>query len=137
MHEELDSLYELQEKVGRALMERNEQLNQRDNIPDSELEPLDYLAHTLKSLDTSIAMREHGGYSGNSYEGGMDSMRGGNSNARGRRRAPRDSMGRYSGEGGYSYADGREDAMTERREMLQKLPSEERRRAMRMLDDMR
>jgi hypothetical protein len=67
---------------------------------------VDKLTHALKSVKASVAMMEDEdeGYSGHyPYMGGYGSYRDG-SYARGRRNAPRDSMGRYSGERGYSRA---------------------------------
>jgi len=75
---------------------------------DGDLETLDKLTHTLASVKKIMAFMEDEGYSGN-YP--MNYMDGGsyrnsyrNSYARGRS-AKRDSMGRYSGERGYSRSD--------------------------------
>lgn len=56
-----------------------------DSLSASHLDTVDKLTHSIKSIDTIIAM-EDAGYSSNSY-----------SNARGRMNARRDSRGRYSG----------------------------------------
>ena len=117
-----------------------------------ELEYADTLAHLKKSLLTSEAMEEsEGGYSsrynmmprygyayeGRSYNDGMsrsDSY-GGMSNA-GRRNAKRDSMGRYTRDGGYSYADSMESLLDEMRGMMGGLPEEKRREVQRFVDKM-
>lgn len=75
-----------------------------------------------------------GGRGGNSNAGG-NSYEGGSSYARGRN-ARRDSMGRYSREGGYSYADEMEDAKEEIREAAMKLPDEHRRKIERALESL-
>lgn len=72
-----------------------------------------------------------GSYRGGSYAGGGQ---GGGSYARGRgRNARRDSMGRYSSEGGYSRADEMEDMVESIRGMMQELPQEVQRDAQRFV----
>lgn len=106
----------------------------------SELEYGDMLAHFEKSLLTSDAMKESEGYS-NRYDGRMSRGRsyesdgyGGMSNA-GRRNAPRDRMGRYSGTG-YSYHDSMSDLLEDMRGMMDSLPEEKRREVQRFVDKM-
>lgn len=104
MHENLcnfihDELAELDRKVKTG-----------GKLTASEVEYADMLAHLKKSLLTAEAMEEDDdGYSergGMSYaRDGRGGMMRGNSYARGRMNARRDSRGRYSREGGYSYAD--------------------------------
>lgn len=120
----IEDLYDLCETLEKDLAKTNEKLRMAGGeMSGADLEYVDKLTHSLKSIKTTIAMieaDEDGGYSGYgyrmwpmSYEGGQGGSsnargnRGGNSNrggsyARGRRNARRDSMGRYSGEGGYS-----------------------------------
>lgn len=94
MHE----LYELKDK----LMDELKEYGGKDMSAGS-LEVVDKLTHTIKNLCKIIEDMEESGYSEYDYRGG--SYRGG-SYARGRgRNAKRDSMGRYSSEGGYSRAD--------------------------------
>jgi hypothetical protein len=101
-----------------ALEERAEKSSARIN--DADLNKIHKLTDTIKNIDKIEALESGGGYSeesnwmadgrmyGTSYEDGSSYARGG----RGRgRNAKRDSMGRYSSEGGYyeggmSYARG-------------------------------
>jgi len=62
---------------------------------------------------------------------------GGMSRASGRQNARRDSMGRYSREGGYSYAEDMEVTKNEIRELAMKMPDEHRRKIERALEDLR
>lgn len=142
-----EHLKTLEKMADKRLMEITERLENKET-PFNEpiMEYVDKLSHILKSLSCVIAMREDkedGGesyrmvnttegahsYGGNSYRASMgDDMSG----ARGRRNAPRDAMGRYSGrsydDGGYSGAADEliehlenAKAMAEDHEMKQKL----------------
>ena len=81
-----------------------------------------------------------GSYRGGSDEGGMggsydDGM--GGSYARGRRNARRDSMGRYSREGGYSRADGKQEYIEQMRDLMMDAPDEQTRQSIqRMISEM-
>lgn len=77
-----------------------------------------------------------GSYDG-SYEGSYDDGMGG-SYARGRgRNAKRDSMGRYSREGGYSRADGKREYIEHMRDMMMDAPDEKTRQGIqRMISEM-
>lgn len=101
----MQELYEVEEKMKRAA---------GGKISAGDLEYIHKLTDTIKNID-KIEMLEDGDYSeasewmadgrmyGNSYDDGMSYARGG----RGRgRNARRDSMGRYSREGGGSYRGG-------------------------------
>ena len=142
MHE----LYELKEK----LMEELEKYGQEE-LTAGSLEVVDKLSHAIKTLHKIIeACEEEEEYSmeGGMMGGGMSYARGGNrggqgggrSNrsyrgyaregggsyayARGRgRNARRDSMGRYSSEGGYSMADS-EEMVQNLRELMEDAPDE-------------
>ena len=82
-----------------------------------DLETVHKLTDTVKNIMKIDVLKEEAGYSedghymgegriyGTSYESGY-SERGGSSYARGRRYAKRDSMGRYSRDGGMSYRGG-------------------------------
>ena len=84
----------------------------------SDLEQLDKLTHSLKSIKAIIAMTEDEGYSGHyPIMGGYGYD--GRSYARGRN-ARRDSMGRYSGERGYS----RNDLADKMRELMADAPDD-------------
>lgn len=88
----------------------------------AELEAIDKLTHSIKSIDTIMAMEESYGneYSERNYDNG-------NSYARGRSRyAKRDSMGRYSRDR-YSYDDSKE-AMLEHIEQMMNSNTDERMR---------
>ena len=140
-----------------------DEITRKGELSAGTLDTVDKLTHAIKSIETIMAMeesgysRENGGggmsnrgrsYDGRSYEGGSYDDRpyyegsGGMSNARGRgRNARRDSMGRYASNDGYSYADAKEDMMTELRDLMQDAPDEETRkefkRFMNKLSDMR
>lgn len=99
MHE----LYELKEMLCKELKGYGE----KGEMSTGTLDVVDKLAHTIKNLDKIIeGYEEEEGYSSRSYPDGMGGsyraypryMRGG-SYARGRN-ARRDSMGRYSRDGG-------------------------------------
>lgn len=85
-----------------------------DNIND--LDAIDKLTHSIKSIDTIIAMEE-AGYSNENYSNTNYSYaRGRGSNAR------RDSMGRYSsGNNGYSRNYSRDDIKAEIMDKLREL----------------
>lgn len=94
----------------------------------SDLDQLDKLTHSMASIKKMMKMEEDGEYSGRYPMGGTyadgngmgGGMTNGGSYARGRRNARRDSMGRYSGERGYS----RNDLADEMRELMEKAPDE-------------
>lgn len=96
----MDKLYELKDKLCQELDEMAEK-----PLNPQSLDMIYKLASAAKNVE-KILMAKEDGYSGRgsyrggsygSYEGG--SYGEGGSYARGRRNAPRDSMGRYSGEG--------------------------------------
>lgn len=66
---------------------------------------------------------------GNSYEG--------SSYARGRRNARRDSMGRYSGNDGYSYAAEMDGIMDDLRELMADMPADKQRRVSELMEELR
>ena len=99
----------------------------------SDLDQLEKLTHSMASIKKMMKMEEDGEYSGwypyrmggayadgNGMGGGMSN---GGSYARGRSNARRDSMGRYSGERGYS----RTDFADELRELMEQAPDEKTR----------
>lgn len=79
-------------------------------------------------------------YRGGSYEGAYDGSYDdgmGGSYARGRRYAKRDSTGRYSREGGYSRADGKQEYIEHMRDMMMDAPDEQTRQSIqRMISEM-
>ena len=85
------------EKLKEALCEELDKFGKSGDITVNSLEKINKLTDTIKNIDKIMMLEEDGGYS----EGYMDDgMMRGNSYARGRRNAKRDSMGRYSSEGG-------------------------------------
>ena len=107
-------LEELKEVVKREL----EKFGKQGDISVSNLDKIHKLSDLYKNLCKIEMLEEEGGYS----EGYMDDgMMYGSSYARGRRNAKRDSMGRYSsegGRGGSSYDDGYSRAKDEMMSML-------------------
>lgn len=138
MDKKLDTLYDLCDTVSHELETANEKINRAGGeLSAGDLEYLDKLTHTMKSLKTTIAMleAEDNGYSGRFWDGryyfdgesvmdGTTSREGRYTNARGRgSRAKRDAMGRYSSRG-YSRADAKEDMIDELEELMGKAPDE-------------
>lgn len=134
MHEETEMLKKLCTAISKELEEYSKKIEKSDGMSAGDLDAVDKLAHALKSIKTTIAMLEaDDGYSGRMYSGAdyYDT-----SNARGRVNARRDSMGRYSREGGYSYHDAIGDALEDIREALATMPEEKRRKAERLIAEM-
>lgn len=113
MHDKIEQLHELCESVMREVEKTNEKLRiAGGELSAGDMEYLDKLTHTLKSLKTTIAMMEaeddgyssEYGYSQNYYAQGGNRGRGGNRGGRMSNRSytgsyarqRRDSMGRYS-----------------------------------------
>ena len=108
MHDKIEQLHELCESVMREVEKTNEKLRMAGGeLSAGDMEYLDKLTHTLKSLKTTIAMMEaeDDGYSsdyGYTYAQGGNRGRGGNRGGRMRSytgsyaRQRRDSKGRYS-----------------------------------------
>lgn len=92
------ALYKIKEMVCDEL----DNIAKKGELSAGSLETVDKLTHTLKSLVTVMAMEDYD-ESGMSYDGANGGNMGGMSGARGRTgNVRRDSMGRYSREGGYS-----------------------------------
>lgn len=136
-------LEELCEKIVDEISEANKKLDKNGgNLTAGDVETLDKLTHTLKSIKTTLAMAEFdddysgegsynrggggGGRGGSSNRGGSyrGSYEGGMSNARGRRR---DGRGRYSRD---EAVDEIADAI---REGMDDMPEELKREAKRFL----
>jgi hypothetical protein len=109
MHE-LDNLYEICETLDRELTEANEKIRQAGGkLSAGDLEVIDKITHSIKSVKTTISMLEEGyprsasrDYyddmsmrNGRNMDGRSYGYDHGMSNARGAN-ARRDSMGRYS-----------------------------------------
>lgn len=111
----MHAMYELKDMLCKELDEYGE----KGELTAGSLEIVDKLAHTIKNLETIIAMEE--GSSGRYDDSGRYDESGRRSSyARGRGRyARRDSMGRYASRGSYnngsynSYDDGMVDDLRE------------------------
>lgn len=141
MDKKLETLYDLCETISNELEDANEKIRKAgEKLSAGDLEYIDKLTHSLKSIKTTIAMMEaeDKGYSGTYWDGryyydgetvmdgsGNDGGRSGRgmSNARGRgSNARRDSRGRYSSE--YSRTEAREHMKDELRELMHDAPDE-------------
>lgn len=112
----MHKLYELKEK----LMKELEDYADNGKFSKDDVEAIKYAASAIDHICNIVEDEEgYSGYGGYSME---DGRRGG-SYARGRgRNARRDSMGRYSREGGYSRA--ADDMVRELRELMQDAPDD-------------
>lgn len=139
-------MHKLIEYICDELEELERKADKEGKLSMSEIQYADTLAHMKKNLlkaDEMIDESEYsmaGGGSYRSYEGGSyargGNQGGGGSNRAGRERrsyargrgrgARRDSMGRYSREGGYSSADS-EEMVENLRELMQDAPDEQTR----------
>jgi hypothetical protein len=143
-------MHKLIEYICDELNELDRKAGKDGKLSMAEIEYADKLSHIKKSLLAADELWENSEYSeagggngqtrmgggGNSYRrGGVNPRRmdgGGGSYARGRgRNARRDSMGRYSNEGGYSGAE--EDFRMELEELIEDAPNEHIKQKMREL----
>lgn len=119
----IKDLHELCETLSEAIREANEKIrNSGGKLSAGDTAYVDQLTHALKSVKATIKMMEEEGYSWNypysyadrniPYHGGSYAVR---------RNARRDSMGRYSGEQGYSRNGG---MVEELRGLMQDAPDE-------------
>lgn len=113
-----DEMHEIESRISRG-----------ETLSAKELDTLKDLAKTKMAILTNEAMEEeYGGYSGRGGDYRRYNSMNGMSYARGRGRyAKRDSMGRYSSERGYSYAEAKEDMVAELKELAKKAPDEKTR----------
>lgn len=128
----MHKLYELKDK----LMKELEEYADNGKFSKDDVEAIKYTASAIDHICNVVEREdeeysnmypyayESGSYAGRSYaRGGRGNNRGGGSSyARGRMNARRDSMGRYSREGGYSRAG--EDIAEQLREMMPDAPDE-------------
>ena len=126
-------LHELCEVLSEQLTDMTRRIK-KGGMSSGDLDNVEKLTHSLKSIKGVIAMMEgEDGYSGYyPYMGGGSYTDGGNhggSYARGRMNARRDSMGRYSGERGYS----RNDLADKLRELMEEAPDDRTRQEIRRL----
>lgn len=124
-------------KLKDMLCEELEKITKKGELSAGSLDAVDKLTHSIKSIDTIIAMDEYSEDDGMSYEGSYArGGRGGNSNARSQRR---DSMGRYSRNnsyrssygGGYSREEEMDNLKMELQGLLEEAESEEERKMIR------
>ena len=126
----IEELYDLCETLEKDLAKTNEKLRKSGGeLSGADLEYVDKLTHSLKSIKTTIAMieAEEDGYS----ERGRRSYRGDSYN-RGSYARKRDSMGRYTREGGYSRA---EEYRSMLAEAMEYAPDEMTREKLRRMKD--
>ena len=105
----MERMHELKKRFEKEL---EQYMHMGDKITMCELETIHKLTDTIKNIDKIMMLEdEDGGYSqAGEMRGGMN--RGGNMMPGGGysyRRQRRDSRGRYSRDGGYSYDDGMEE----------------------------
>lgn len=118
--------------LDRELEEYENKVANGGKLSRTEIEDGKNIAKFKMALLTNEAM-ENEGYSGDwdgiAYENGRMNRRNGMSGARGRgSRAKRDSMGRYSSEGGYSRADAKEEFIEKVYELIDEAPDEHTRK---------
>lgn len=128
----IDELYEVKEAVGYEIGEANKRIkNAGGKISTADLDVIDKLAHSMKSLVTVCAMleaEEDGGYSGD-----MMPTYGGNYSGRGRRNGyGGERRNGYSGRMGYSRTG---DMREQLRQMMEDAPDEQTRMEIRNLMD--
>lgn len=131
------------EELKDMLCEELEKITKKGELSAGSLDVIDKLTHSIKSIDTIMAMEDAGYSNEYSYNYSrenrymMDGGDRGNSNARGRKR---DSMGRYSRDNsyrdssyrrGYSRDDEMEDLKMNLHEMLEDAKSEDERKMIR------
>lgn len=135
MKDIIDEIYEMKESVGYEIGEANKRIQNAGNkISTTDLDIIDKLTHTMKSLTTICAMleEEEGGESQDYMQG--DSYRGGYSGRNNRGRYDRNSYARGSRRNSYGYS--RTGDMTERlRQMMDDAPDEQTRNEIRKLMD--
>lgn len=138
MDKKIDTLYDLCDIVSKELETANEKINNAGGeLSAGDLEYLDKLTHTLKSLKTSIMYMENdldnnSGFWDDRYRDSMENRRGG-SYARGGRGNSNARGGSYRGGRGDSYARGgrsygrdesREDFIAELEMLIERAPDE-------------
>lgn len=111
----MQTYHDLKDMLCREL----DEITRKGELTAGSLDTVDKLTHSIKSLETIIAMNEaQDGDSGYyPYIGGYRSYEDGMRGRSGARR--RDAMGRYSREGRYSHDDSREDMVANLREIMQ------------------
>lgn len=138
----INDLYYMRETLEKALKEADDKIRDAGGkLSPSDLDYVNKLTHSIKSVETTIAMKEatDNVYSRDDRSGYHDgvSYDGGSSYARGRgRNANRDSMGRYSSRGYSRDDDGYSNhgnIVDELRELMHNSPDEHTRKEMQRL----
>lgn len=151
MNENTETLHKLCKALLEELEDYSKKIEKEDGMSAGDLAAVDTLSHALKSVKTTIAMMEaedgEGGYSGRfvpRYYPGMSWASDGRGGNQGGSRGGmsyagqrRDSMGRYSREGGYSYAAELDGVMDDLRGLMADMPSEKQRTIERLMDEIR
>ena len=119
----INDLYDLCEVISREISEATEKIYKSGGkLTAGDVDFVDKLTHSLKSIKAVIAMVENNDHRGGYFREGGSYYEGGGSMARGRGRyASRDSMGRYSGYG-YSRTGG--DFVKELHELMESAPND-------------
>ena len=114
------------EELKDMLCRELEEITRKGELSAGSLDIIDKLTHSIKSIETIMAMAESDDYSnrGSYANDGRVGNRGGMNRSGARRR---DRMGRYS-RNDYSYADAKDDMMDDLRELMDKAPDETMRR---------
>lgn len=112
----IQTYHDLKDMLCREL----DDITRKGELTAGSLDTVDKLTHSIKSLETIIAMNQ----ANDGESGYYPYMRGGRSNAQ-----RRDTMGRFSRENrGYSRADARADMVADLHEMMQDAPDEQTRK---------
>lgn len=121
---EVKKVHKLIEYIDDEMREYEDKVARGGNLSSGDLECLKNLAKTKMAILTNEAMEDEG-YSYGRYsrdDGSMNTPR--HYSGAGRMYAKRDSMGRYSRDKGYSYADAKEDMVAQLRELARKAPDD-------------
>ena len=130
---EVKRVHKLIEYIDDTMREYEDKVARGGELSSKDVECLKDLAKTKMAILTNKAMEdENGGYSERySRDDGMDGRTshgrmyyGGGSYPRYYSYAKRDSIGRYSRDGGYSYADAKMDMIAELKELARKAPDD-------------
>ena len=124
----ITDLHDMCETLSKELADANNKVRQNGgSLSGADLDYVDKLTHAIKSIKTTIAMMEsEDGYPGRMYPYYGNSYRGGYSRAR------RDSMGRYSGNYGYSRDDG---MISDLHEIMREAPNDRTKQEIQKLID--
>ena len=125
-------MHKLIEYIDDTMREYEDKVARGGDLSSKDVECLKDLAKTKMAILTNEAMEDKGDYSERySRDDGMDGRTshgrmyyGGGSYPRYYSYAKRDSIGRYSRDGGYSYADAKMDMIAELKELARKAPDD-------------